>query len=369
MGDFKNAVLDAATGGIGGVVSGGVNALFGALGIGARRQQRMQQENMQLQHSLNEQAANAALEREKNMYDYTYNKTTYSAMRKQMEDAGLSVGLMYGGGGAGGAGGGITGSGAMGTTGLGAAGRPMAIQTDPMMMAQIENMKADTELKKSQADEHNANKSLLEAQAQRIIEMLPTEIRKNLSEAEINELNARAMKWQQGEDVGITDASPIARKTLAEIGRTEAEIVRTENEAQRALMEAVKNNAQVAEIFGNLAMGMEALRVRWAQTAIAKEANTIRWAELSETERHNRAEELLKANANDNEWEKIMGMNALFSTQIEQMEHTMGKKVNWKDVLDILLRLRQDRRAEQSVENQQSQQMLGMFLMAAKFLI
>lgn len=48
------------------------------------------------QYEYGEKAADNALQRQKDYYDYTFDKQTPAAYRKLLEDAGLSVGLMYG---------------------------------------------------------------------------------------------------------------------------------------------------------------------------------------------------------------------------------------------------------------------------------
>lgn len=73
-------------------------------------QQRLNEQAMALNYQYGEQAAENAYERQLELYKRSYQDQSYSAMRKQMEDAGLSVGLMYGGGASGGAGGATTGA-------------------------------------------------------------------------------------------------------------------------------------------------------------------------------------------------------------------------------------------------------------------
>lgn len=80
-----------------------------------------------------------------------WNDTNYNEQRKQMEKAGLNVGMMYGGVGAGGTTqtptGNVSGQSAQGGSGELGMGMQMGLAT-AMMQAQIENTKADTEKKK-----------------------------------------------------------------------------------------------------------------------------------------------------------------------------------------------------------------------------
>ena len=57
-----------------------------------------------------EKAAENAYNRQLAMYQRSYEDQSYKAMVEQMEDAGLSVGLMYGGSGSGGGAGAMSGA-------------------------------------------------------------------------------------------------------------------------------------------------------------------------------------------------------------------------------------------------------------------
>ena len=63
-----------------------------------------------LNYEYGEKAAENAYERQLAMYQKSYEDQSYKAMVKQMEDAGLSVGLMYGGNGSGGGAGAMSGA-------------------------------------------------------------------------------------------------------------------------------------------------------------------------------------------------------------------------------------------------------------------
>ena len=105
------------------------------------------------------------------MYERSYQDQSYSAMRQQMEDAGLSVGLMYGGGGSGGAGGATTGApqGETGGAEAGHADSPAAQQTAAIQQAQLGlglvSMKKDLALKDAQIEEVNATAEAKRAEA------------------------------------------------------------------------------------------------------------------------------------------------------------------------------------------------------------
>lgn len=91
---------------VGGIIGGGLGLLGGLFGGGDSRkdQERLmekaweyEKEGMGMQYNYGQAAANAAQQRNMEMW----NQTNFGAQRQHMEDAGLSVGLMYGGGGQG----------------------------------------------------------------------------------------------------------------------------------------------------------------------------------------------------------------------------------------------------------------------------
>ena len=104
-------------------ISGAIGAGLGLLGsIGAGRRQRKAieaQKNAQkelneqatsLNYGYGEKAAENAYQRQLAMYNRSYEDQSYEAMVKQMKEAGLSVGLMYGGNGSGGGAGAMSGA-------------------------------------------------------------------------------------------------------------------------------------------------------------------------------------------------------------------------------------------------------------------
>ena len=116
------------------------------------------------------------------MYERSYQDQSYAAMRGQMEDAGLSVGLMYGGGGAGGAGGATTGA-PQGETGGaeagradGAAAQQMAAIQQAQMGLGLVSMKKDLAMKDAQIEEINAAAAKQREEAAHIAEQKITEM-------------------------------------------------------------------------------------------------------------------------------------------------------------------------------------------------
>lgn len=163
--DIKGALSGAATGAsfggpIGGVIGGALGLLSGGGGISEAEKQRQQRaaeerswgyakQGMGLQYQLNEQAAD-------NMYDRNmkmWNETNYEAQRKHMEDAGLSIGLMYGNGG--GMQASTAGGQQQGVSGPGHDPVQAALQKEALGL-QFEQIKSQNMLNYSQAAKNNA---------------------------------------------------------------------------------------------------------------------------------------------------------------------------------------------------------------------
>lgn len=165
--DVKGAMSGAATGAgiagpVGGVVGGALGLLGGLFGGGKseadkQREQRAAEERswgyakqgMGLQYQLNEQAADNMYNRNMQMW----NDTNYEAQRKHMEDAGLSVGLMYGNGG--GMQASTSGGQQQGVSGPGYDPVSAALQKEALGL-QFEQIKSQNMLNYSQAAKNNA---------------------------------------------------------------------------------------------------------------------------------------------------------------------------------------------------------------------
>ena len=92
---------NAVAGSVGNAVG---DAVTNAFGINSDSKQYDQQKRLQqLQIAGQKELANYSQRLQREMYDYTYDKTKASAQVKNLEEAGLNTALMYGMGGAGGA--------------------------------------------------------------------------------------------------------------------------------------------------------------------------------------------------------------------------------------------------------------------------
>lgn len=117
-------------------IIGSASGILNMLGVGRRKQIRQQKEMVEnaakINYKYGEMAAENAFERQQVLYNRTYQDQSYANQVAQMDAAGLSPGLMYGKGGAGGGGAGSTTGAPMGATGAGGAGAA----ADPNMQLQ-----------------------------------------------------------------------------------------------------------------------------------------------------------------------------------------------------------------------------------------
>lgn len=117
--DWGKIGESAISTGISGAIGTGLG-LLGSIGAGRRQrkaieaqknaQKELNEQAVELNYEYGEKAAENAYERQLAMYNRTYEDQSYKAMVKQMEEAGLSVGLMYGGNGSGGGAGAMSGA-------------------------------------------------------------------------------------------------------------------------------------------------------------------------------------------------------------------------------------------------------------------
>lgn len=176
---------NALSGGLSSAVSGLVNGAIGAIFRPSLRQQiNSQKELMQEQNRINREN-----------YDYQFDKTSPANMVQLYRDAGLNPGLMYSGN----AGSGVRAS--MGSSSIGSLSPYNGgVMTDPSMIANIENIKADTSLKKSSSnltDEKVASEKLEQVNkdlesVQRRKNLAKTDDERKKLQAEEDEILARA---------------------------------------------------------------------------------------------------------------------------------------------------------------------------------
>lgn len=146
-----SGLAGAVTGGVGSIISGGLGLLGGLFKKdknGLKNQQRLmkqaweyEKEGMGLQYNYGQQAADAEYKRNIQMWK----DTNFEAQRREMDKAGLSVGLMYGNGG-----------GSAASTAGGTATQPSAPNTNPVEVA-LQQESMGLQLKQIEAQNRLAN--------------------------------------------------------------------------------------------------------------------------------------------------------------------------------------------------------------------
>ena len=177
-----------------GLIFDGIKDAIG-LAIGGEYKERQ----MEKQHELNEASAQAATERQMKMYREQFNMNTPEEMRRHLQNAGLSVGLMYGG--KAGSSQGISASSTAASTSQGSG---------------IENPLTISALNASQLKLNNAQEKLLKTEAEK------TEAEKNKIETDTNKGNIEKRILERTEKYIVSEAS--SRATMKFFDRIESQL-------------------------------------------------------------------------------------------------------------------------------------------------
>lgn len=205
----------AVTGGIGSIVSGGLGLLGGLFkrnNNGFKNQQKLMQqaweyekEGMGLQYNYGQQAADAEYKRNLQMWK----DTNFGAQRAEMEDAGLSVGLMYGNGG-----------GQAASSAGGTATQPNAPKTNPVEVA-LQQQAMGLQLKQIEAQNKLASaetaKTLAEANKIAGVDTKGQELNNKWQEIE----NRIQLSKENIAESNVTEAAANAKKAI-ELWKQEA---------------------------------------------------------------------------------------------------------------------------------------------------
>lgn len=194
-------------------VIGATSGILNMLGIGRKKQIRQQKEMAenaaQINYKYGEMAARNAFERQQVLYNRTYQDQSYANQVAQMDAAGLSPGLMYGKGGAGGGGAGSTTGAPMGATGAAGAG----VATDPNAQLQalmsLRQVRMNERKNEAEINLINTQAKALEAEAAKNKEETTTLIEKRIWQVKqemfegwkgfidtANQLWDQMVKWQ-----------------------------------------------------------------------------------------------------------------------------------------------------------------------------
>lgn len=189
-------------------IIGGASGILNMLGVGRKRQIRQQKEMVEnaarINYKYGEMAAENAFERQQVLYNRTYQDQSYANKVAQMDAAGLSPGLMYGGGGASGGGAGSTTGapmGATGATGAGAAADPNAQLQALMSLRQIRmserKNEAEINLLNTQADALKAEAGKNKEETESIIEKRLWEVKQEIYKGWQSFINTANQLWDQ----------------------------------------------------------------------------------------------------------------------------------------------------------------------------
>lgn len=201
-------------------IIGNAGSILNILGIGRRKKIRDQKEMVEnaakINYKYGEMAAENAFERQQVLYNRTYQDQSYANKVAQMDAAGLSPGLMYGGGGASGGGAGSTTGapmGATGATGAGAAADPNAQLQALMSLRQVRmserKNEAEINLLNTQADALKAEAGKNKEETTSIIEKRLWEVKQEMFKGwkgfidTANQLWDQMVKWQPTKKVTI----------------------------------------------------------------------------------------------------------------------------------------------------------------------
>lgn len=194
-------------------IVGSASGILNMLGVGRRRKIRDQKEMAEnaakINYKYGEMAAENAFERQQVLYNRTYQDQSYANKVAQMDAAGLSPGLMYGGGGASGGGAGSTTGAPMGATGAvgaGSAADPNAQLQALMSLRQVRmserKNEAEIKLLNTQADALEAEAGKNKEETQSIIEKRIWQVKQEMFEGwkgfidTANQLWDQMVKWQ-----------------------------------------------------------------------------------------------------------------------------------------------------------------------------
>lgn len=352
-----------------GLIDGIVGGLMGMAtqDRAARKSYEYQLDLNNRQNEFSAKEAEKARQWQESMYDKDYNQHTYGAMRKQMEDAGLSVGLMYGNGGTQGVGG----NGAPGTSAASASSSPGvqvgAPQIDPLTLSQIgvndalankytkeaqrteaetpdnedyrENIKADTRFKNAAAGASEAEAKTINAMRKYLVEnqrleavgqwinVVKEKYFSSHTEDEMlegagvnvtNEILQEEFSLNARGNEGLGDVSITGAQVMNQLWESYAEVRLKDATAaeKRAIAALTKKEVEnYREKLGALIMQAQAAK---EQAAAAKKN--------SETN----AEEL------EIKWQELENLIAKTTAEIERIAFETGGDVTWKSISETL---------------------------------
>ena len=203
---------EGVTGPLSGII-GSASGILNMLGVGRKKQIRQQKEMVEnaarINYKYGEMAAENAFERQQVLYNRTYQDQSYANQVAQMDAAGLSPGLMYGKGGAGGGGAGSTTGAPMGATGAAGAGAAADPNAQLQALMSLRQIRMNERKNEAEINLLNTQSKALEAEAgknreetQSIIDKRIWEVKQEMFKGwkdfvdTANQLWDQMVKWQ-----------------------------------------------------------------------------------------------------------------------------------------------------------------------------
>lgn len=313
------------------VIGAGITAAgsYGTAEASSHRGYHFTKRLQQNAFDLNEQAADNAYNRALGLYDYQYQKESPAALRKQLEEAGLSVGLMYGGGGA--SGGATMQQGQQGGTESGNVAGGNSLQLDPALLAQVENIKANTEKTRAEAEQlqktgekTEAETAYTEAQTKWLETNAPIDAYRKVQEMAIkayeNEGEAgRDFDYKFNEiEVHVNGKSYTAQKLSNDLAKDMVQIWKDGTEAQKNLAQAAEANQHVQYMIDQITQMAMANQIEWAKVGILNSQLELDWAKF---------EDLKGQGDRDAKRLELMAQQVAYET---------GENMNTKNVLSLI---------------------------------
>lgn len=192
---------------------GSASGILNMLGVGRKKQIQQQKEMAEnaakINYKYGEMAAENAFERQQVLYNRTYQDQSYANQVAQMDAAGLSPGLMYGKGGAGGGGAGSTTGAPMGATGAAGAGAAADPNAQLQALMSLRQVRMNERKNEAEINLLNTQAKALEAEAGKNKEETTTIIEKRIWQVKqemfegwkdfidtANQLWDQMVKWQ-----------------------------------------------------------------------------------------------------------------------------------------------------------------------------
>lgn len=302
---FGKQLLNTAVGGL----AGGVSQIFGIGNRNQRKQQaKLNEQAAKLNYQYGEKSAENAFARQMKMYERTYQDESPLARRQQLEDAGLSVGLMYGGGGMGGGGMGDAttvpqGSGAQGLQ----AGQASKANEQQAMSLELARLASEVKLNESQAEKNIADANLTSGEKTELTKKSIEQITENIENSKVQRKGWTIDNSLKQIELEISDATKGYQIEIMnyEVGKIKSQIImlaeeiastRMDNRIKRETMQDVieqvnatltdtiytilERQSNIAHKQAGTALQYKEMSVIDKYVRIAQEGNEIRKDEL-----------------------------------------------------------------------------------------